>query len=619
MKDVKLLDRINGMMKYRLDYEPKWYAAINAYENNHFVGWSRQRGSLMKVPFRKRFFIQLPEIKKQADSFENLLLMSNPMFVIAPNDFSNDKDRNYARAQSMLLRQKYLDWETDNIIHHWVHNAILMPVSFLEIAVEDQWDSDKQKFIKSIVPRVGDAFDWIFDPHYSFDDNQMVVKILRKPIQDYKDSSLYNIPKDGMTRNVVRDFKEVWLNDKFGGRNETDEFETVTAFECHIKTTKLVDGMKVAGLQIKTIDMGGEIIRDDFYSDITFFPVVPLQLFSGNPYQPSHVDNLIPINRAIDLLVNRIEDWMLKFVKGAYLTRDGSDVIFSDENGSVTKYTGEKPEVMPTPEFPMSIMTFLDKLLSFSERYGVNALAMGGMQKGSNQRSAKQGEQAIKGAQAQQKTPIDNMFFAMKRVAEITLYFLSELTDEPTNETLNKSENQGGEDFETKKFIGEKYKDLYPDAVPIPQKVKKMHVEMEDSQTYSIEQKRSDLKELAMEWNKIADPFKKPLLNLYRTGNTDGIMADDSVDGTLLDNPEIKMLVAHKDFLPPEVQQSLSTLFDYLAKQSKGDASNGDGKPKVEAPKPPSPGQPPPPQPGAPPSGPPQPQPQQPQPPNPQQ
>jgi len=560
MKPQDLRDYVQVLKRYRQRYEPDWYRAFHAYENNTFVAWNRAQQTIVKLPYRKRFFTNLPETKKQADGFENLLLMFMPMFVVYPENISDEPAREEAKALSKLLKSLYLDWDANNIIHKYVHNAIKYPVAFWEIGLQNRWDPAQNKLVKTIVPTISDAFDWLFDPRYEFEENRVIIKVLRKTRKEIKEYKLYKEPSEGSVA-TANDFKEMIFVDKYGIRQETKDMETVIAYQAMEKQPD--------GILMQIIDEDGNLLKKEFYKGAEFYPVVPLQLFSGDPYQPSFVQNIIPINRSISLTANRIDDFIQKFVRGAFLTRQGSEVTFTDENGSIVEYVGEKPDVMEMPQLPASITNWLGQLFALSERYGVNSIALGGTAQGSQNRAAKMMEFAVENQRNQQRTPLDNLMRSFKRIAEITIYYLSEYTDEPQAFSFAK---EGG-DFDGAKFIGQKYAKQYSadtGIIPIPPRVKRLQVDIEDASTATMAAKRQTLLEVGKEFQQLPEPFKRVLLDLLKVGNTSDIMEDLEKGQTLLDSPEFQNLIAQARAgqLPPDAQNGLAALLRFLGGQA---------------------------------------------------
>lgn len=559
---TEFLSYISYLTNVRKKFEPAWYRAYHAYENNCFVGWSERTQTIVKMPYKKRFFINLPEVKRQCDSFENNLLQFMPLFVVYPDDIANEKSRNDSRFLSKLLKKHYVDWDSKNLVHKYLHNAIKWPISFWEIGVEKRINPLTGNTERVIVPNVSDVFDWFFDPRMPFDENPIIIKKIKRNLKDIKEYQDFKAPT--VSGGMPDDMKAVIFNDKYGLDAAEGQLKTQYVFQIFEKLQK--------GIKETILDTGGSKLREKMYWGTNDYPATGLALFSNDEYSPSFAENLIPINRSINLIANRIEEFIMKFAKGAFLVRDGSDVMFSDENGVIVKYEGEQPTVMDMPQLPQSIILWLNMLFTIAERYGQNQIAMGLTPQGSQNRSAAQGDQAIKGAQVQQKTPLDNMVQAFKRIAEKTVYYLSEFTDEPTSFSFRSA----GDNFSETKFIGEKWAKKDPTAVPIPHNIKSMEIEIEDVSASSIYAKRQDLLAIAKEWGAIPPPFQEALLDLYKVGNTADIMAALEKNKTLLDNPEFQAIISQMRAgnVDPATKQAFSVFMDWLSKQSPAPAAD---------------------------------------------
>jgi hypothetical protein len=213
---------------------------------------------------------------------------------------------------------------------------------------------------------------------------------------------------------------------------------------------------------------------------------------------------------------------------------------------------------------PQFVFQWFANQMGMSDRYGTAATSLAQPQKGSQNRSAKQLEMVARNQASQQKTPLDNFFYSMKQIAELTIYYLSQVITEPKNYTFEKS---GGQ-FQSVSFIGEKNSLLYPNSIPIPKKIKRLHVEIDDAMGYTIAGKREAALELAKIINDVPKPLQEILLDLYKVGNTADIMAAMEQSQTLLDNPEFQNLIANAQNLPPDVRQGLAKLLRYLSQQS---------------------------------------------------
>lgn len=563
MIDSKIaLTYISTLKNYRMGYEVDWYKDYFAYENNCFVGWNRNTKSLVTVPYKKTFFNNLPEVKKQADSLENTLLTFIPKPVIYPENVNDQSQIEESRQLSRLCTLAYNDWNIANLFHEYIHLAIKYPVSFWEVSVKNIMNPDTGKFEKTVVPLISDAFDWLFDPRIPFESNPMIVKIVRKSMSEIKQYKEFKMPKI-QGSNSISDFKEMINIAKFGVRREPREFKT---FVCYQIFEKVADG-----IDMQIIDLGGNVLESKHYANFTRYPVIPLKLSSGSYYQNSYVHNLIGVNRSISLTANRIESFVLRWLKGGYLIREGSDVTFGDENATKVYFTGEPPTLLPTPQFQPAMIDWFRQLFTIAERYGMNQVSMGLTPRGSNMRTKGQGDQAISTQKQQQKTALDFMMEAVAEIFRVSMYYWSEFTDEPKNFTFKNDDAK----FQNAQFIGEKYVNKLNDqqkqnTFVIPHNIKAMEIDIEDTSESSLKAKRKEILDLAGVWDKIPQGLQKVLTDLYLVGSTSDVMDDIVKQGSMMSNQEIQNMIelARAGKLPPEVQQALSTVFGYAAKQS---------------------------------------------------
>lgn len=527
-------DLLNQRRTY---YEPQWYADLWGYENNHFIGWNSRANSILMYPTRKKFFIQFPEVKRQVDGAQNLMMASNPVYQVYPTDYADEKQKQDARYQSLFLKQHYLDWHEDNILNSVVHNGFVLPISFVEIAVSKEWDIETSKYIHTTVPRSYDAFDVLFDPRFLFDQQPCIVKFIRTTSDMIAKSPLYKDFKGKQVSSFPQDYKEIYYTDKFGSSYVRDSNRIVIA-ECHVR-----DGQDI---KVVTIDGQGQVLRETVIKDMPYWTIVPFQPSSGSAYQPSLLENLLPINRSLDLVANRAESMMLKYVKGSYLVHANTQVSMSDEDGTITSWKGSiPPEILKNPDFPQAAWEYINFMQSSSDRYGLNSVTLGGAPKGSNMRSGKMMDKTNANAMLQQKMYMDNFTYMLKRSAEVMVYLESKLLVEPRNVTVQSTNNQ----YESKQFVGQDYYDQFkanPNVIPLPKSFKKLSITIEDESMHGIEAKRTNVERYAKAYNdvKATSPEILPLLDeVFTVGDMDQLQGERDKNNTLLDSPAFQNIL----------------------------------------------------------------------------
>lgn len=565
LKNDDLLDYVMDLINQRRTYyEPTWYANLHAYENNHFIGWNSTSKQVLTLPTKKRFFIQFPEVKKQVDGFQNLMMASNPVYQVYPTDYSDPDQQEQAKFQSLFLKQHYLDWHEDNVLHTLVHNAGVMPISFMEIAVQKEFDIESSQYIFTTVPRVYDAFDVLFDPRYLFDQQPCVVKVIRTTSDMIAKSDLYRDFGDKMVTSGQQDYKEIYYIDKFG-TSSVRYSNRVLLYECHVR-----DGRNI---RIVTIDGAGRVLREQVVENMPMWAIIPFQPSSGNAYQPSILENLLPMNRSLDLVGNRIESMTLKYVKGSYLMPASTTVTMSDEDGTMMKYKGAPPTVLKNPDMPEWAWQYINFMQSSSDRYGINSMTLGGTPKGSQLRSGKMMDKTNQNVATQQKMYMDNFTYTLKRSAEVMIFLESRILTKPRQYTLQ----DVNQNFQTKKFVGSDYYDDYrgqPGIVPLPKTFRKLQVEIEDETTHGIEGKRATFERLAKIYPEIKDaaPELMPeLLALFlKTGDIAQVVSEAQKQGTMLSSQSLQNITENNRMGvydgDPEFKNAMSIVMDRLSK-----------------------------------------------------
>ena len=566
IQNKELLDYVRDLLNQRrVYYEPNWYSDLHAYENNHFITINPNNSNFQfSISNNQKFMIQYPEVKKQVDGFQNLLMAANPVYQVYPTDYGDPLQQQQAKDQSLFLKQHYLDWHEDNVLHSLVHNAGVLPISFIETAVSQEFDIESNQFDFTVVPRVYDAFDVLFDPRYLFDENPCIVKIIRTTNDAIAKSRLYKDFQESVVTSGTQDYKEIYYIDKFGNSNNSYS-NRVLIYECHVK-----DG---ADIKVVTIDGQGRVMRDKRIKNVPFWTITPFQPSSGNAYQPSILENLLPINRAMDLTAQRIQSMVYKHVKGAYMMPAATQISLSDEDGIYMKYRGAvAPSILPVPQIPEYAWQYLNFTQMSSDRYGISAQVLGSAPKGSNVRSGKMMDKTSQATMQQQKMYMDNFTYTLKRSAEVMVLLMSRILTKPKKVTVQ-TPNQ---EYQTKQFVGQDYYDTYkdvPGVVPLPKSFKKLTVEIEDESTHGIDAKRGNMKNLLdiyIEAKEKAPELMPEILALFlKTGDMATVMSEAAMDGTLAGSDALNTIVENNRMgvydSNPEFKKALGVVLKNLA------------------------------------------------------
>ncbi len=563
-RNTNLLDVIYSYKKMREYYEPHSYLARRAYEGKHFVYWDNAQRNIQELPIKKQFFNQLPELAKQTDSFENFLLSTDFIFTITPKLLSEDESVRDSQYLSILAEDFYNKLRDSTIFADFIHYSLLDNVSFIEVYPDVN--------NKTVGYRKFDFFDIIFNPLLSWEEQRLVVKVVRKKISELKESGLYTIPEDyqpvGGTNFLT--WKDIYQQEKFSQLAALQKDETLI-LECHILDPK-------KGLRILGLDGAGNVLRDDSYPNIDMMDITPLRIYSGEWYQPSYVYRQIPVTRAIDTLNSRFEDIVLKLAKGGWIMQEEEDIDggMSEEIGQIIRYQTTKPEPITMGTVPGFFPQWFQMQLSLAERYGISQIFSGGMPSKSSGLRANKMIESIKGMTIQNNTAIiNNLQSCVKDILKITFMYLYEMWSTP-QEMLS---SELGD--KAPKFVSEKQKDVYngDEYIHIPKTFKRFNVEIDNALGYSLAERQKT----AITLNKIVDSATgKPLLSfnalkkIFKTGSSAYLMEAD--DPIMAQTPEFKKLINDFPNMTPEDQQAVIRTLAMVG-QKVGNAPNAQTMP----------------------------------------
>src|SRR3990167_1163422 len=222
-----LLTQIYRFKKMRENYEPLFYLARKAYEGKHFVAWDREQRTLTETSLKPVTFNQLPEVAKQADSYENFLLSTDFIFTVVPQRLSDDQALKDSMGLSLLAKNYYDKLKDSTIFGDYINSALKDNVSFIEVAQNAARDD--------VEYRQFDGFDILFNPLVKdWDKQTLVVKVVRKTKTQLTNSKLYKLPILGQVSSVSTEFiswKDIYEAEKYSSfaNLQKDEF---LLFEC---------------------------------------------------------------------------------------------------------------------------------------------------------------------------------------------------------------------------------------------------------------------------------------------------------------------------------------------------------------------------------------------------
>lgn len=122
---------------------------------------------------------------------------------------------------------------------------------------------------------------------------------------------------------------------------------------------------------------------DDEYIDLSSYPYVDVRFEPGYLYQKSLIENFIPQNKSLDIVMTRLESWINAMVVGIYLQRKGENFNISNfPGGYKLQYETTKPEQMQVASAGNTPFNFINLLKEFMDEQGASTAALNQLPQG---------------------------------------------------------------------------------------------------------------------------------------------------------------------------------------------------------------------------------------------
>ena len=371
-KKTEELKTIDKLKQHRNKFEARWYVSNAFYDGSHF-SWGKQdnEGQWIQTPTPKgKVLRQIPKAKKHINSIRNMILKVRMRPVVYP-----DKNVLYGLTDQGKIKEEeakankiadYVEYEMMERMKlmtfrkKLIKNAELMGHSFiqiltsgdeLELSVYDAFDisvpfginriTDDTPVVKHVAKRLGDI-----EKNKEYD--QSAIKSIKAALQGkYSDSK----------------FKEAMLQEKYGNAPE----DLVLLDELY----QIEDGKLV----IRTY-LGEEEIR----TQNTNMTKIPISLFvwDDEVYQTSLMEDLIPLNRAYDTFISKLEHKVKKIDTGRIVMQAKEPAkILTTNDGEILRYKKIKPDVMEESQVSSAFFNVIGIIENDIKEQGVS-MATGG-------------------------------------------------------------------------------------------------------------------------------------------------------------------------------------------------------------------------------------------------
>ncbi len=496
--DIKLVsDLFSSANQARRKHEMRWYLADNFYENNHFVKAMNQLGKLEPVKFPKGIQIRpIPRAKKQLNSLVNLVIYNNPRWVIYPRvDFKDDDEKQNYEDYTKRVGQWFDDlWSFLNLkdqIRKLVFYGFKYNVGYAEIGGDNE----------------GNIFVDAYEPYEIWHD---------AGISDLKEAS-FLIKGVSRTLKYVKEAKdqdgqflynpEVTKNLKVENRLAISEWKNIRLQEQNKGAPKMVEDERVGRVFIKetwvkngeTWDLitecQGKKLRETAKTEFKELPWIMYKPQEGLIHQGSPFEDLIPMNKAIDILTALVEGYTRTTAIGRYAKHKMSKVErILNEHGEIIEYEGNQPPIqMQIAPLPASVFNTLQLYINFMDEIGTSVVSFGKVPKGVK---AYKALESLKNSEfSNLQTSIDLLAKTLEDMAEKIMDFADKYFTEPvTIFHLNNGKPDYFKLVSANNSIAAENSES--DAVPIGSKYK-VKVEIESGMAYTEEGKRESYMQLA--------------------------------------------------------------------------------------------------------------------------
>lgn len=532
----------------RLNFEKRWYLVDRFLAGNHFEVWRPMTNEIGKIVFPRGLNIRpIHYAIRIGEGIMNNLVAADPQWKIFPRDVSvveNEETRKEKIKNSKIVAS-FMDsfYDTENIrdkISEMVWNGIKYGFSVIEIF----WANNRPQV------RVVDNFDILFDPLVKdIQDSNIIIKETSVDVDFVEKNEVYRnfyFEKYKEELKLKPDekisgssFKEVRIKEKYGSK----VFENkVILRECWIRKPE-------GGYEVRHICQG-KILFEEYYEKLKRPPFVSWSFLPEPLLQTSFIERMVPLNRALDIVLAQIEAWARTVAIGRMLKmKDVNIERILGEQGEIINVAGPLNSIqwLPHPEIGATVFNFLVELKSLMGETAAATAAMGRVPKG-----AKVGYKLVESLKAAEVSSIQHgvrhLEGVLERLAETILMMIYYFSETPLQV------NYKDEIYE---IISAEKKNLFSKAIPISDADFGIDVSIESGLAYTTEAKRA----LAIELAKAKLIDRKTALEYLGIGGDTAEIAERALkeleEEEKIKAGKIKSVLDAEDFqkLPDETKQ----------------------------------------------------------------
>lgn len=604
--------QVKEKMLQRRRHERKWYENNFFDDGYHFRTISKKTGRVIDRATVAGGNTEraIPRASRQIRGVSNLMFAAEPFPVVYPARITKENYRDAtgmvdeaafmkAKEQSKQQARKQgtwltTEWEDEQELNIKLINMMLKAsknsIAYLGVTS----DTDKQ----IIHTDVYDAFDLVLDgdkedledcPLIDKSRARLIEEILADPM--YQKARLNKLTPDN--RYASSDLKEAYMTSRYGSKTDDTKRGTLLEHETFLKEvlseknweqaikmgsdTGAMEGKSRGDIIMRHTFWAAGVTLHDEYINYDCYPFAEFRFEPGPLYQKPFIENFIPQNKSLDIVMTRLEQWINSMIVGVYQKRKGENFQISNfAGGQVMEYETTPLSQMQNATVgstPFNVINLLDKYI---EEQGASTSAL------SQIPSGVKANVAIENLKATEYGNLKISTLMLKRTIKKTAELMLERADK---DYLEPKEVEYMEDGDPDYFdvIGKRGYDLsqkvgkeLPPDITVLSKDTKVRIEIEPGMGLTTQGQRESMQQIITFIAQFSEAGKIPpealnmaikkFLETFGYGNTqefmealeDGLTEADMTEQTI---EKVKLAVAETmkdlDMVGPKADQKL--------------------------------------------------------------
>lgn len=607
---LALQTKVDQALQKRRIHERKWYENQWFDDGYHFRIMSRKTGRIIDKANTNAGNTEraIPRASRQIRGVTNLLFAAEPYPVVYPeritkqmfvDNTGNFNEEVYTQAKQQAKRKAQLkgnwlstEWIEEQGLDVKLINMILKASKTSVAYLQVYSDTDKQK----ICTDVYDGFDIVLDGEKeNLEDCPFIDKVRSRSIPEiladplYQKADLRKLSPDN--RYAASEIKEAYMRSRYGSKSGAKEEATALEHETFVKEylsddnwrravklggdTGAMEGKSKGDMIMRHTFWAAGVSLHDEYVNYDCYPFAEYRFEPGPLYQKPYIENFVPQNKSLDIIMTRLERWVNAMVIGVIAKRKNENYQISNAMGAqFVEYEGTPPIFQTPPSVgstPFNVISLLDKYI---EEQGASTSALNSLPQGVKSGVAIESVKATEYANL--KIPTLMLKQTIKKIADLML-------ERADKDYLEPQETSYIEDGEPEYFdvIGERGYEMsqklgvqLPEDVVVLSKKTRLRVEIEPGMGLTMQGKREAMQQIITFMIQLAETGAIPrgalnmvikkFLETFGYGNTQEFMdeieeglTEADIDDAQVEKIKLAVVEAMKDAgaVGPEAEQ----------------------------------------------------------------